>query len=140
LADEAFMYRFHPQIIKLKEMIDAGDAVTISAIRTSFRTGLQDLDDIRYQKELGGRALTDIGCYCVNIARLLTGREPTYVKGIARLNEQKGVDEGIAGIIRFAKSELGLFDCAFQSAYHQTFEVIGDIVTLELPAPFLPGD
>jgi len=137
---EAFMYRFHPQIVKLKEMIDAGDVGTISAIRTDFRIGLQDLEDIRYQKELGGGALMDIGCYCVNIARLLTGREPTYVKGIARLNEQKGVDEGFIGIMRFPKSELGVFDCAFRGVNHQTVEVVGDNVTLELPAPFLPGD
>jgi len=137
---EAFMYRFHPQIVKLKEMIDAGDVGTISAIRTDFRTGLQDVEDIRYQKELGGGALMDVGCYCVNIARLLTGREPTYVKGIARLNEQKGVDEGFIGMIRFPKSELAVFDCAFRSVNHQTLEVVGERVTLELPAPFLPGD
>ena len=137
---EAFMYRFHPQIIKLREMIDAGDIGKISAIRSAFRIGLEDLEDIRYQKELGGGALMDVGCYCVNVARLLTGEEPIYVRGVARLNEQKGVDEAFAGTMRFPKSELGLFDCGFRSAYHQTVEVVGARVTLELPAPFLPGD
>jgi xylose dehydrogenase (NAD/NADP) len=136
---EAFMYRFHPQISKLKEMIDAGDVGKISAIRSAFRTGLQDLGDIAYQKELGGGSLMDVGCYCVNVARLLTGEEPTYVRGVARFNEQKGVDEAFTGIMRFPESELGLFDCGFRSADHQTLEVIGEKSTLELPAPFQPG-
>lgn len=137
---EAFMYRFHPQIVKVREMIDAGDIGKISAIRSTFRTATEDLEDIRYQKELGGGALMDVGSYCVNVARLLTGQEPIYVRGLARLNEQKGVDEAFAGAMRFPKSELGLFDCGFRSVYHQIVEVVGERVTLELPAPFLPGD
>jgi predicted dehydrogenase len=59
---EAFIYRFHPQIVRLKEMINAGDVGRISAIRSAFQIGLEDLQDIRYRKELGGGALMDVGC------------------------------------------------------------------------------
>ena len=137
---EAFMYRFHPQIVKLKGMIDADDIGKISTIRSGNGFRLEDLGDIRYQKELGGGALLDVGCYCVDVTRLLMEQEPTCVRGIASLNEQKGVDEVFAGIMRFSKSELGLFDCGFRSAKRQCVEVVGERATLELPAPFQPGD
>jgi predicted dehydrogenase len=52
----------------------------------------------------------------------------------------KGVDDALAGIMRFPSLELGLFDCDFRSSYRQTVEVVGDQGTLELPAPFLPGE
>ena len=137
---EAFMYRFHPQICKLKQMIDAGDIGKILAIRSDLRAKVEDPEDIRYQKELGGGALMDVGCYCVNVTRLLTGQEPVYVRGVARLDERKGVDEAFAGIMQFSRSELALFDCGLRSTFDQTLEIVGEEATLELPAAFLPGE
>lgn len=137
---EAFMYRFHPQIVKLKEMINAGDVGKISFIRSSYGFRLENLEDIRYQKELGGGALMDVGCYCVNVTRLLTEQEPTYVQAVGRLNEQKGVEETLAGIMYFPNSVTGLFDCGFRSSFRQALEIVGEKTTLELPTPFWPGD
>jgi xylose dehydrogenase (NAD/NADP) len=140
LLMEAFMYRFHPQIAKLKEIVDAGKIGTLSTIRAAFRIALSDLHDIRYQKGLGGGALYDVGCYCVNIMRLLVDEEPVRVQGVARFNYQKGVDEAFVGMLRFPRLELGLFDCGFRSSPLQTVEVIGDLGTLELSDPFVASD
>jgi len=140
LLMEAFMYRFHPQITKLKEIVDAGKIGAISTIRATFRITMSDLNDIRYQKKLGGGALYDVGCYCVNSMRLLVGDEPVSVQGTARFNDQKGVDETFVGMLRFPELELGVFDCAFRSSLLQTLEVVGDSGTLELSDPFVAGD
>jgi xylose dehydrogenase (NAD/NADP) len=140
LLMEAFMYRFHPQIAKLKELLDAGKIGTLSTMRATFRIAMSDLNDIRYQKELGGGALYDIGCYCVSSMRLLVGAEPISVQGTARFNDQKGVDETFVGMLRFPGLELGLFDCAFRSSLLQTLELVGDGGTLELSDPFVAGD
>lgn len=137
---EAFMYRFHPQIAKLKEMTDSGSIGRVAAFRAAFRTGQSDLSDIRFQRDLGGGSLMDVGCYCVNVMRLLAGAEPTVVLGIGRFDEKTGVDETFTGILRFPGLELGLFDCGFRSTLHQRLEVIGDKGTLEVLAPFLAGD
>jgi xylose dehydrogenase (NAD/NADP) len=140
LLMEAFMYRFHPQITKLKEILDAGNIGRLSTIRTAFRIPMSDLNDIRYHKELGGGALYDVGCYCVNISRLLVGNEPTSVQGVARFNDEKGIDEAFMGMMRFPGLESGLFDCAFRSSLLQTIEVVGDLGTLELSDPFVASD
>jgi len=135
---EAFMYRFHPQIVKLKEMVDAGIIGEVSVIRAAFRIAQADLSNIRYKKELGGGALYDVGCYCINIIRLLLGGEPIRTRGSARFSDLTGVDETFAGMLDFPGLKVGLFDCAFRSAFHQRLEVVGDGGTLELPTPFLP--
>jgi xylose dehydrogenase (NAD/NADP) len=140
LLMEAFMYRFHPQIANLKEIVDTGKIGTLSTIRAAFRIAMSDLDDIRYRKGLGGGALYDVGCYCVNIIRFLVGEEPIHVQGIARFNDQKGVDEAFVAMLRFPGLELGLFDCGFRSLPLQTLEVIGDLGTLELSDPFVASD
>jgi len=137
---EAFMYRFHPQIAKLKEILDARKIGTLSTIRAAFRIAMSDLNDIRYQKGLGGGALYDVGCYCVNVMRLLVGDEPIRVQGMAHFNDQKGVDEAFVGILRFPGLELGSFDCGFRSSLLQTLEVVGDSATLELSDPFVAND
>ena len=137
---EAFMYRFHPQIVKLKEMVDSRSIGRIAAFRAAFRTSQSDPSDIRFQKDLGGGSLMDVGCYCVNVMRLLAGAEPTVVLGIARFDEKTGVDETFTGILRFPGLEIGLFDCGFRSTLHQRLEVIGDKGTLEVLAPFLAGN
>ena len=45
-------------------------------------------DDIRLVPGLGGGALYDLGCYCVNFQRLMLGREPIAVQ--ARYHERLG--------------------------------------------------
>ena len=137
---EAFMYRFHPQIVKLKEIVEAGSIGEISSIRAAFRTTQADLSNIRYKKELGGGSLYDLGCYCVNVIRLLVGNEPNRIRGMSRFSDRTGVDVAFVGMLDFPGLEVGLFDCAFRNVFHQRLEVLGDRGTLELPAPFLPGD
>jgi len=137
---EAFMYRFHPQISKLKEIVDSGSIGKIAAFRAAFRTSQSDPSDIRFQKDLGGGSLMDVGCYCINVMRQLVDAEPTVILGIARFDGKTGVDETFTGILRFPGLEIGLFDCGFRSTLHQRLEVMGDKGTLEVLTPFLAGN
>lgn len=137
---EAFMYRFHPQTITLRKLLDEHVIGEVSLVRSSFTILLSNLKDIRYQKDLGGGCLLDVGSYCVNITRLVIHDEPKEVHAITRLNQTKGVDVAFAGLIRFKSNSLGLFDCGFESPYRHHLEVVGDKGTLEVPNPFNPRD
>jgi predicted dehydrogenase len=61
---EGFMYKFHPQWARVKELIDAGE-IAVSTDRDIFGYMNENPDDIRDQKDAGGGALYDIGCYAV---------------------------------------------------------------------------
>jgi len=137
LLMEAFMYRFHPQFARAKELIAQGTIGEVRAIRSAFCFFLNRPGDIRRNKDLGGGALMDIGCYCVNMARLMAGTEPTEVQGKAFFGKT-GVDETIAGILRFPKDIIAIFDSSFQADYRESLEIQGTDGRLAVMRPIKP--
>ena len=74
LLAEAFMYRFHPQQIKVKEIIADGGIGDLHIISGSFTFSIHNEGNIRLSKALAGGGLMDVGCYCINLMRFITGR------------------------------------------------------------------
>ena len=96
---EAFMYRFHPATVRLVELIKEGAIGSPAVIKATFgfRLDKPHDEDIRWSAELAGGALMDVGCYCVNLVRLLAGSEPTSVTARASW-AATGVDEVAASV------------------------------------------
>ncbi|KAF7327715.1 hypothetical protein MKEN_00351000 [Mycena kentingensis (nom. inval.)] len=83
---EAFHYRFHPAVIRAKEIVDSGELGAVKSTRTALAVpaGLIKPDDIRFDHSIGGGALMDMGSYSVNSMRYFTGHEPTSVTSVAQ--------------------------------------------------------
>lgn len=139
LLMEAFMYRFHPQMIRLKEILDQGAIGELRVIRTAFTFGLYDLNNVRLKKELCGGAVMDVGCYCVNFSRYVAGSEPTEVFAVAHIGPKSGVDEMMAGTLIFSNGVVAQFDCSFRSAGRAFCEVVGSEGKIDVPSPWVPG-
>ena len=107
-------------------------------IHSAFTFRLTRPDNIRLQPELGGGSLMDVGCYCVNLSRTAAGAEPVEVQALARWS-QSGVDEQMAGTLRFANGLLAQFDCALTLERREGYELAGTEAFLAVPAAFLPG-
>ncbi len=58
---EAFMYRQHPKVLKLKELVDSGAIGPVRLLRASFSFYLEDPANVRLSAELGGGSLWDVG-------------------------------------------------------------------------------
>jgi len=138
LLMEAFMYRFHPQMAQVKELIAAGSIGQIVLIRAAFTFFLSDLQNIRLQKELGGGSLMDVGCYGVNVARFITEAEPVAVQAMANFGPASQVDETFAGLLRFPDHVIALIDCGFRSTFRQQVEIVGSAGKIEIGRPFNP--
>jgi len=134
---EAFMYRFHPQYDKVRELIASGAIGALQVIRSAFCFRLEDFSNIRLRKELGGGALMDVGCYCVNVSRLVAGAEPVGVQASAVFGEKSQVDETLTGILRFPNNVIGHFDASFRTGFRSWVELQGTEGRLELERPFL---
>jgi predicted dehydrogenase len=134
---EAFMYRFHPRTIRAAAMAAAGEIGDHRLVRASFTSALRSERNIRLDPALGGGALWDVGCYCVNVTRMLLG-EPEEVSAHAVWGST-GVDEILAGTMRFPAGRLGVFDCGLRAARKQEVEAASAAATLRLPWAFLPG-
>ncbi|MCB0044954.1 MAG: Gfo/Idh/MocA family oxidoreductase [Caldilineaceae bacterium] len=135
---EAFMYRFHPRIVRVQELLDANAIGAQRFIYATFTFRLTDEKNIRFQSNLGGGALMDVGCYCVNAARTLAGREPCQVQANA-VWHKTGVDSRLAGLLDFGDGLIAQFDCALTMARREAFQVAGDDGYLEVADAFLPG-
>jgi predicted dehydrogenase len=135
---EAFMYRHHPRITAARQMLDEGAIGELCTIETAFTFKLDDFSNIRYQPEMGGGALLDVGCYCVNISRLMAGREPVAVQARAHW-ASSGVDDQLAGILDFGDGLLVHFDCAINQVDRQRCLLGGTGGTIELPMTFNMG-
>jgi len=135
---EAFMYRFHPRTSRVVELVRGGAIGDLSQIRSSFTFPLKRETDIRWDAELGGGALMDVGCYCINVGRTLTGAEPVEVRAMANWHAS-GVDEQLAGSLRFENGVLAHFDCALNMERTEVYQALGTDGHLRLLKAFLPG-
>jgi xylose dehydrogenase (NAD/NADP) len=134
LLMEAFMYRHNPQTERVLELIRSGAIGRLRLIRAAFSFGLQDSANVRLSAALGGGALMDVGCYCVNAARLLAG-EPERVTA-QQVRGGDGVDVMFAATMSFADEVAAHFDAAFVLAVRDELEVVGEAGSLYLDDPW----
>ena len=135
---EAFMYRHHPQTLKVKEMVDSGMLGELQAVKGVFTFTLKRENDIRSKKETGGGSIWDVGCYPISFARTIINLEPTEVFGW-QIMGAGGADVSFFGQIRFPNEVYSQFDSGFQSPFRAQVEIIGSKGTLNIPEPFKPG-
>ena len=136
---ESFMYRYHPRIISALEMIRSGVIGQLKTIESSFTFSLADKSDIRYKYEEGGGALMDLGCYCVNLSRLMAGRDPVSVQAQA-VWASTGVDEQLVAMLDFGEGLFAHFDCGFNQGSRQQSILSGTEGYLSMPEVFNPGE
>lgn len=140
LLMEAFMYRCHPQTRAVVHAMRSGAIGTVKQVRTSFCYRTKNLDDnIRFDAGLAGGAMMDIGCYCVDFARLIAGEEPDEI--VARsVRHASGVDERTTGMLRFPGGVDATFACAMTMQADNTAWILGDEGYLEVPVPWKPAE
>ena len=138
LLMEAFMYRFHPQTERVIELLRQGVIGEPSLIHAAFTFRLTNPANIRLQANLGGGALMDVGCYCVNVSRTLFDSEPIEVQAFAGWSAA-GVDEQMIGNLRFPGGGYAQFDSALTLARRESYQVVGTDGVIEVPVAFLPG-
>jgi D-xylose 1-dehydrogenase (NADP+, D-xylono-1,5-lactone-forming) len=135
VLSEGFMWRHHPQAERLESLVRGGAIGELRLVRAAFSFPLDRFPDVRWDAELDGGALLDVGCYCVSGARLLAGAEPERVTGESVLADS-GVDSRFAGTLRFPGDVLAVFDCGFDIAPRDELEAIGSSGSLFLDDPW----
>lgn len=136
---EAFMYRHHPQTLKVQELVKSGSIGSLKLIRGSFSFILSREEDIRLlDPAMGGGSIWDVGCYPISYARTVVGENPLEVFGW-QVTGKTGIDETFVGQLRFAGDVHAQFDSSFVIPDHSFMEIVGSEGTLSIPTPFKPG-
>ena len=126
------MYRFHP---RARAFVEGLRGRPILHVHATFGFREEDHANYRMNRELGGGALLDVGCYTVNVARWLLG-EPSSVVAQAHVDEQAQVDLSTSALIGFEGGATASVWCSFESSEEQRLIVITPEGTSALERPF----
>ncbi|ATO35824.1 oxidoreductase [Geobacillus sp. 47C-IIb] len=123
---EAFMYQFHPQHERVKQLLAAGEIGDIKYMRAHFSFYLQDREtNIRMNHELGGGSLFDVGCYCVHSTRHILDAEPIELFVQSYFDPHRSVDLTTNSWMRMENGVLAQFTCSFDMFPQNEYEVVG---------------
>jgi predicted dehydrogenase len=134
---EAFMYRHHPQTLKVQELVKSGSLGDLKLIRGSFSFFLSRDGDVRLDPTMGGGSIWDVGCYPISYTRSIVGKEPLEVFGW-QATGPTGIDQTFVGQMRFENDILTQFDSSFAVPLRWFMEIVGSNATLSVPSPFKP--
>ncbi len=138
LVCEAFMVVYHPQWIKVRELIASGAIGRLRHVQGAFSYYNVDPDNMRNQLSLGGGALPDIGVYPTVSTRFATDKEPLRIQ--ATIARDKNFKTDVYSSIR---ADFGDFELSFylstQMASRQFMVFHGDKGFVEVFSPFNAG-
>ena len=137
---EAFMYRLHPSWVAVRELVADGRIGRLMAVQSWFGYYNDDPANIRNIREVGGGALYDVGCYNVNLSRMLFGGEPTRVQSSVVRDPSSGVDVLTSAILDFPDGQA-TFSCSTRTETDQRVHIYGTQGRISIGIPFnIPPD
>jgi predicted dehydrogenase len=132
---EAFMYRFHPQWQKARQLVVDGNLGTVQTIQSFFSYFNIDPGNIRNMAQSGGGGLMDIGCYCISLSRFIFGSEPQRVWGVMDYDPEFNTDRLTSAILDFGTG-ISTFTCGTQMEHFQRVNIVGTEGRVEIEIPF----
>jgi len=109
-----YTYRYHPFIIKAKDLLDNHKLGKILNIQADFNVDLVPGSNFRYDKGLaGGGALRDLGTHMIDTYRFLMG-EITDISGyLDNLVYKADVEDFATAIVKFENGSYGNFTVSY---------------------------
>jgi predicted dehydrogenase len=135
LVMEAFMVRFHPQWLRVRELVRAGEIGDVRLMQMLFSYFNRDPKNIRNIAAAGGGALYDIGCYPITLARFVFDAEPQRVMVLVDRDPEFGTDRLASAVLDFGGGRQLSFSVSTQTAAYQRVHVCGTKGRIEVQIP-----
>ncbi len=135
-------YRCHYEPIQLKaiDLIRTGKLGKVQVIESAYGFN-EDAGEWRLDKKLaGGGPLYDVGIYCLNACRYLTGEEPTDFSAYASVVDHDGrfdtVEENLVWTMKFPSGAVASCSTTYGAPMDGYFRVHGSKGLLECTSAF----
>ncbi len=130
---EGFVFRFHPQHLKVEELIENNKIGDLVSFNSSFGFPTFPEGDIRYDSKLGGGFLNDSGCYPINASRMIFQEEPIGVSCNLSIDAKTGVDVRGISYMMYKNDKTASITYGNGSYYQSKYNVWGTdgIISLE---------
>lgn len=135
IISEAFMVRYHPQWLRVREIIRSGELGEVRAIQAAFSYFNADPANIRNKPENGGGGVMDIGCYPITAGRFFFEGEPERVLALIERDPDFGTDRQASVIADFGNGQHLDFIVSTQLAPYQKFQIMGTKARAEILIP-----
>lgn len=138
---EAFMYYFHPQHERVKEIIDSGEIGDVSFMEVGFSFYLEDKErdkDIRMNSNTGGGTIYDLGCYTIHAIRNILRKEPESIYVHGNIDSTFNVDTDAVAYLTFKNNLRATFNISFNRPMHHEYRVFGTKGIITVPRAFRP--
>ncbi|MCO4319352.1 aldo/keto reductase [Phyllobacterium sp. 21LDTY02-6] len=139
-AGEAYMYRFHPQTLRIVELVRQGTIGDVRIIRSSFGFNMGSFrpEHRLFANDMAGGGILDVGGYPVSMVRLLAGAaegkpflDPVAVSGVGNLGAS-GVDEWASAVLKFDSGIIAEVSCSIMAQQDNTLRIIGSKGSIEV--------
>lgn len=138
---EAFMYRHHPTWVEAVRLVRNGAIGDLQGVQSWFSYYNDDPENIRNRLENGGGAVMDIGCYNINVSRMLFAAEPVRIEAAVRRDPAMGIDTLSSAVLEFPGGGQATFTCSIRSEDYQRVHIVGTAGRIEIEIPFnIPPD
>ncbi len=136
VVHENYMFLYHSQLQKIRELLAEGVVGELRLVRISFGFPPRPENDIRYSRELGGGAALDCGGYAVRLSRELLGESTKVCQ--AKLVRPEGFEVDIYGSAVLTNRDGLCAQTAFgmDNSYRCELEVWGSSGVLRAPRIF----
>lgn len=140
---EAFMYQFHPQHQRVRDIISSGEIGEVRLMKASFSFYMNPEErgeNIRMDIKKGGGSLYDIGCYCIHSVRNILQSEPKEVRVQAEIDKEHSIDLSALAYMKMDNGVPAIFDCSFDMSFRHEYEVIGTKGRIRVPRAYRPDN
>jgi predicted dehydrogenase len=137
---EALMYRHHPAMKKVEQLLASGEVGTIDNVRACFSLRAEEessaddpLRDWRQRVEAGGGVPYDLACYCVDACNHLAGSAPRRAVALGAHSERYGTIDRLYGLIEYGAGPVGIVSSSSRSDFDHELRISGDLGHVALP-------
>ena len=144
---EGFMYRCHPQIPALLDLIKNKVIGDVKKITSSFGFDMKKIipEHRLFNKDLAGGAILDVGLYPVSFSRMIAGANsgkkfinPKNITGTAEIGKT-GVDEVSSAIMEFDNGVTAEANTAIMKNMDNNAIIDGSDGKIIIDDPWMPG-
>ena len=138
---EMFMFLYHPQFRRLKSLLDSGELGKIFSMSARFCIPHQEFADFRYNKNLGGGALLDAGCYPIAASHALFGCDYNNISSLIIQDNDFSVDTRGNAKINYPGGITSFLEWGFGMTYSNEISLRCERGNIFVYRPFSkPGD
>jgi predicted dehydrogenase len=130
---EASMYRWHPRIRLVQQLLHDGAIGRVTHVAAGFTFGGVAAGNYRLDPAMGGGAAYDVGCYVISAALWAFGSKVESVSATTALTES-GVDHTMDAIVDFANGSAELH-ASIAEPERQWLSITGDAGRIDVPSP-----